>query len=121
MNTSILKVCFNYTSEFKDRYISLESLLQAYFRSSHLELFLRIGVLKLCRKFTGEHRYRSVISIKLLCKFIEITFRHGCSPLNLLHIFRTPFPRNTSWWLLLILLRFQNKYVNIESLFQVYF
>ena len=27
---------------------------------------------------------------KLLCNFIEITLRHGCSPVNLLHIFRTP-------------------------------
>ena len=35
-------------------------------------------------------------------KVIEITFRHGCSPVNLLHIFRTPFSRITSWWLLLI-------------------
>ena len=34
-------------------------------------------------------------------KFIEITLWHGCSPVNLLHIFRTPFPRYTSWWLLL--------------------
>ena len=33
--------------------------------------------------------------------FIEITLRHGCSPVNLLHIFRTPFPRNTSGWVLL--------------------
>ena len=24
--------------------------------------------------------------------FFEITLRHGCSPVNLLHIFRTPFP-----------------------------
>ena len=37
--------------------------------------------------------------------FIEIIFRHGCSPVNLLHIFRTPFPRNTSMWLLLIRLK----------------
>ena len=29
------------------------------------------------------------------------TLRHGCSPVNLLHIFRTPFPRNTCGWLLL--------------------
>ena len=28
--------------------------------------------------------------------FIEITLRHGCSPVNLLHIFRSPFPKNTS-------------------------
>ena len=33
--------------------------------------------------------------------FIEIAFRYGCSPVNLLHIFRTTFPRNTSGWLLL--------------------
>ena len=39
---------------------------------------------------------RSVISIKLPRNFIEITLRHGCSPVKLLHIFRTPFPRNTS-------------------------
>ena len=34
---------------------------------------------------------------------IEITFRHGCSPVNLLaiFIFRTTFSRNTSLWLLL--------------------
>ena len=37
-----------------------------------------------------KHPYRSAISIKLLCNFIKITLRHGCSPLNLLHIFRTP-------------------------------
>ena len=35
-------------------------------------------------------------------KVIEITFRHGCSPVNLLHIFRTPFSRNTSGWMLLL-------------------
>ena len=43
----------------------------------------------------------SAISIKLLCNFIKIALRHGCSPVNLLHIFRTPIPRNTSGWLLL--------------------
>ena len=26
---------------------------------------------------------------------------HGCSPVNLLYILRTPFPKNTSGWLLL--------------------
>ena len=39
--------------------------------------------------------------IALLCNFIEITLRHGCSPLHLLHIFRTPFSKNTSGRLLL--------------------
>ena len=48
----------------------------------------------MCNKFTGEHPCRSVISTKLLCSFIEIALRHECS-VNLLHIFRTPFPKNT--------------------------
>ena len=39
----------------------------------------------------------------MLCNFIESALRHGRSPINFLHILRTPFPRNTSVWLLLIL------------------
>ena len=46
----------------------------------------------------------SVISIKLQISFIEITLRHGCSPLNLLHIFRTPFTKNNSGGCFLIYL-----------------
>ena len=34
-------------------------------------------------------------------KVAEIAIRRGCSPVNLLHIFRTPFSKNTSRWLLL--------------------
>ena len=30
INTSVLKVCFKYTSGFEDKYVSLESLLQTY-------------------------------------------------------------------------------------------
>ena len=36
-----------------------------------------------------------------LSNFIEITLGHGCSPVNLLHIFRIPFPKNTCGRLLL--------------------
>ena len=53
-------------------------------------------VLKLCSKFTGEYPCRSKVSIKLHCNFIEITLRHRCSPVNLLHIFRVSFLKNTS-------------------------
>ena len=62
-------------------------------RSSHAEVFLGKSVQKICSKFTEEHSCRSVILIKTLCKFIEITLRHGCSPVNLLRISRTPFLR----------------------------
>ena len=32
---------------------------------------------KICNNFTGEHHFQSVISIKLLCNFIEIALWHG--------------------------------------------
>ena len=44
---------------------------------------------------------QNVISIKLQSKFNETTFRHGCSSVNLPHIFRIPFLKNTSGRLLL--------------------
>ena len=73
-------------------------------RSSRPEVFLGKGVLKICSKFTGEHPCQinpSLISIGFQRNFIEMTLRHGCFPVDLLHIFRTPFPKNTSGWLLL--------------------
>ena len=75
--------------------------IHAIYRSSHPEVFIGKGVLKICSKFTGEHPCRSAISIKLLCNFIEITLRHRCSPVNLLHIFRTSFTRDSYGRLLL--------------------
>ena len=74
-------------------------------RSSHPEVFLGKGVLKICCKFSEEHPCWSAITIKLFCNFIEITLRHECSPVNLLHIFKTPFLKNTSGWLLLYIMQ----------------
>ena len=79
--------------------------LQTPFRSSRTEVFLGKSALKICSKFTGEHPCRRVISIKLLCNFIEITLRHGCSPVNLLHTSRITLLKNTSG---LLLLSFEN-------------
>ena len=72
---------------------SVESCKKPVFkyRNSHPKVLLAKGVLKICSKFTGENPFRSEISIKL-----QIALRHGFSPVNLMHIFRTPFPRNTS-------------------------
>ena len=57
----------------------------------------------LCSKFMGEHPRRSM---KLHCNFIDITLRQGCSPVNLLHVFRTLFPMNTSGRLILTKISF---------------
>ena len=91
--TKTLKVCLR-ASSFPKNIIRNQSD-----RSSPPQVLLGKDVLIICSKFTGKHPCWSVISIKLQNHFIEITLR--CSPVNLLHIFRTSFPNNTSGWLLL--------------------
>ena len=61
--------------------------VNAPIRSRPPEVFVGKEV---CSKFTVEHPCWS-----------KITFCHGYSPINLLHIFRTPFPKNTSGGLFL--------------------
>ena len=62
---------------------------QFSYRSSHPEVLLGKGVLKIYSKFTGEYPCRCVISIqpcrrvisiKLQSNFVDITLWHGCSP-----------------------------------------
>ena len=87
-----VNVCWDIKPKHFSCYLVLPYWVTSYtFGSIHPEVFLRKSVLKICSKFTGQHPCRSVISIKLLCT----------SPVNLLHIFRTTFPRNTSGRLLL--------------------
>ena len=74
------------------------------FKSSCPEVFLEESVLKISRKFI-DRPCRSMISTRSLHNFIEITLQHDCSPVNVLHIFRTPFPKNTSGQLHLAFLR----------------
>ena len=88
------------TSCFKKGFLEKQQSVPNTCRSSHSEVFLRKGVLKICSNFTGEHPCRNMISIKLQSNFIDISLRHGCSPVNLLHIFRT-LSKNTSGWMLL--------------------
>ena len=71
-------------------------LQSSTFRSSPSEVFLGKGVLKVCSKGTGEHLRQTAISIKLQSNFIKMKLRYGSSPVNLLHIFSTHFPDNTS-------------------------
>ena len=89
------------------------------FRNSHPEVFLGKGVLKVRSKPTGEHPWWSAISIKLQSNFIGTTLWYGCSPVNFLYIFRTPFPKITSGRLLLSI--FTYIFVNNSYLFCFYF
>ena len=103
------KIYTTKNNSFKNQFLKIISWCYGFikfqsvtiYRSSHPEVFLGKGAMKICSQFTGEHPCWSAISIKLLCNFIEITLWHGCSPVNLLHIFRTPFLKNTSGGLLL--------------------
>ena len=36
------------------------------------------------------------LSVSKIWKLIQITLQYGCSPANVLHMFKTPFPNNTS-------------------------
>ena len=100
LKIKLRKVLFLYQK--KNFYSKLYQKKKKSIRSSCPEVFLRKGILKICSKFTGEHSCQS--ANKMLCNFIEIALRLGCSPVNLLYIFRTPFLKYTSGQLLLNLL-----------------
>ena len=55
---------------------------------------------KRCSKNMQQIYWRTPMQ-KLLYNFIEITLRNGCSPVNLLHITKAPFFKNTYGRLLL--------------------
>ena len=91
----------NFLLVHKNGYSYSGKLILIPLKSSLPEVFLGKDALKICGKFTGEHPCPSAISIKFQSTFVEITLRHGCSPVSLLHNFRTTFYKNTSGWLLL--------------------
>ena len=92
----ILKALLIKESVYYFKIETIEIDRRAELINSSLEVFLGKGVLKICSKFIRKHPCRNVISIKLQSNCTEITFWHGCSLVNLLHIFSTSFPKNTS-------------------------
>ena len=102
----LLKVHRVFPYFWYQHYVYLQQYLTSQrmnIRSSPPEVFLGKGILRICSIFTGEHPCLSVISIKLLRNFIEITLQHGSYLVKSLQIFRTSFSKNTSGGLLLIL------------------
>ena len=67
-------------------------------RNRHSEVFLGKGVPKICYKFTGEHQYRNVISIKLQNIIKEQTMS---LPVNFAIFPKTSLSQKTSGRLLL--------------------
>ena len=94
MNNSVCVL----SSDYSVYYILLHVVL--YFQKQSPRCVLS----KRCSK-NMQQIYRGKLLLKcdlnLQSNFIEITLRHRCSPVNLLHIFKTPFSKNTSGWLLL--------------------
>ena len=84
---SILLVTFQFQSKCEDS--------RTRNRNSLPDVLLGKGFLKVCNKFKGEHPCQSVISIKLLCNFTEVTPRHGCCSVILMDIFRPPIYKDT--------------------------
>ena len=62
--------------------------------------------IKLVLKFESKVPRRSRIFATQVYNFSKMKLLHGCSPVNLLHIFRTPFTKNTSEGLCLRLTHF---------------
>ena len=72
-------------------------------------------VLKKWKNFTILKCHTIFDHVLKQSNFIVIPLQHECSPVNLLHIFRAPFPKNTSEELLLLSsISYQSSY----SLFQ---
>ena len=69
INCFSLWVCMPYILYLLISVVSFRSN-RSQTRSSPSEVFLRKDVLKICSKFTGEHLYQSVISIKLQSNFV---------------------------------------------------
>ena len=74
----------------KVQYLLVSNFLLAFMKFSFLEEKQNLG-----KNFAQFWDFPEV------CNFIEIVLWHGCSPVNLLHIFRISFPMNTSEGLLL--------------------
>ena len=52
-------------------------------------------------KYAPNLQEDTYAEVRFQSSFNKITLRHGCSLVNLLHILRIPFSKNTSEWLLL--------------------
>ena len=60
------------------------------------EIQTRKAAIQRCPQEKVFWKYAANLQENTQANFIEITLRHGCSPVHLLHILRTPLPKNNS-------------------------
>ena len=72
------------------------------------------------RRCSQENVYVANLQENIHAEVIEIPFRHGCFPVNLLHIFRIPFYKNTYCGLLLEMLKVLEPNSELKCICQVY-
>ena len=90
--------CFLYGNGL--RHERFKGLITSFISEAAIQ---RCSYKKVFRKYAAN--LQKNIHVELwVSNFIEIALQHGCFPVNLLHIFKTLFLKNTSEWLLLIFL-----------------
>ena len=63
-------------------------------RSSHSQMFFKIGLLKSFAIFTGKHLCWCLFLIKLK-NLLKKRFRHRCFPVNIAQLLKTAFSQNS--------------------------
>ena len=80
--------------EDEKKEIESSLILVQMYQNIYLKIFKTICSNISCITKISKPKCFNPFSIKLLCSFLEIALWHACSPVNLLHIIRTPFPYN---------------------------
>ena len=83
-------------------FVNKENILLCKKRNEMVHKQTSRGVLSKRCSENMRQIYRRTPMPKCVFNFIENPLWHGCSLVNLPHIFRIPFPKSTSEWLLLM-------------------
>ena len=117
---------------FLFRFISLVQKQQLTYSYSYIvvpvqkqppEVFYKKCVLKSFAKFTGKHLRQSLCFNKVagltLATLLEKRLWHWCFPVNFAKCLRTPFLQNSSWRLLLFVVKHICCYLTGKNLFKL--
>ena len=92
-----------------------------FYKDIQIITFRRKQLTEVLYKETALKNFLIFTGTDICWSLFEITLRHGCSPVYLLHIFRMPFLKNTSGQLLLDLLLESYHWLHFRYLLHVSF